>query len=935
MNIVSPCDLVKELIDNAVDAKATAIEITISSNTIDRVTVKDNGTGIDIDDFNSLGRRAHTSKLRAFEELTTLGGRSLGFRGEALASANALSNIVIITKKSGNPVAWRIELAHAVGGVKAKQPVSATVGTTVAATRLFENMPPRKQFILKEKNRTMLKIQNTVKAYALARPYIKWSLKMVGNTKPMWSYSPARAALGREAILQSFGPNVLRSCTEINEEIPQRCNLNMENSSKSSAWIFTGYVGAQHSTHFNSQAVFISIDGRPMSSSWHISKAFASILRSYIIGTEEQSKTSPFKGHLFAQLNVQCPPRSYDPNITAQKDEVLFADENFLLEKLDLICRNRLNHDLQCHPTVAPLTDPGRDTSGTGKKQPLHEVEVEVKGDPSPPCENKNNEAEGQNLVGQEKHHHIDLSATKRPTIKTVLKTSFTVNMSNREDDQSDDEDVLEAIEVEIPRRPTPVQAGDQSRKDNIRHYFHPVPTQDFDIACDSTASTTDTLEAKEERQLADPHSAGRTRLRPLTASDLNRMRDEAESSPEQPGSTSAIPHIERPESSWSSSIGAAPSPGFNNVTRREPWTGGLGRSPQQLTAPTRSIRVNQEAAVDLPFVGHSQLILTPPPSDPRYRLDPESLPLGSRLRSLDASPTRTSMTNQFNDHRTALANVASSSKRSGGLLSGDTGYNGHKDTFAAGRLRRNGSGPSARGKGRGRITHVAEKPCYKVASRNMTLLGRPAEKTMAPFQPLSFSDSLPESTSMLAKKAAQESPCAPVGYSHALQINLARTPAPMSRFDANTGNTWTRELEDTELKGTKSQSRKADAASPIGLPEADGCFSSSLVSFDKQSSPERNGISRSEVSGRLLFQSQGMANTHCLCTTIECGHGDIERLVRQHAKVDQYELPGDIAVTLLSADLGGVQSVQKRLQLCVDSWMQQNKMRSQVDYMM
>ncbi|QPH00110.1 hypothetical protein C2857_003325 [Epichloe festucae Fl1] len=907
MNIVSPCDLVKELIDNAIDAKATAIDITISSNTLDRVTVKDNGTGIDIDDFNS---------------------------------ANALSNIVIITKKSGNPVAWRIELAHAVGGVKAKQPVSATVGTTVAATRLFENMPPRKQYILKEKNRTMLKIQNTVKAYALARPHIKWSLKMVGNTKPMWSYSPARAASGREAILQFFGSNLLKNCTEINEEIPQRCNLNMGDSSKSSAWIFTGYVGAQHSTHFNSQAVFISIDGRPMSSSWHISKAFASILKSYVIGTEEQSKTSLFKGHLFAQLNVQCPPRSYDPNITAQKDEVLFADENFLLEKLDMICRKKLKHDLRCHPTVAPSTGPGRDTSGTGKKQPLPEVEVEVKGDPSPPCKNKNNEAEGQNLVGQEKHHHVDLTATKRSAIKTVLKTSFTVNMSNREDDQSDDEDILEAIEVEIPRRPTPVQVGDHSRKDNIRHYFHPVPTQDFDIACDSTAATTDTLEAEEEKQLADPHSAGRTPLRPLTASDLNRMRDEAESSPEQqPGSTSMIPHIERPESSLSSSIGAASSPGFNNVTRREPWTGGLGRSSQQLTAPTRSIRVNQEAAVDPPFVGHSQLILTPPPSDPRYRLDPESPPLGSRLRSLDASPTRTSITNRFNNHRTALANVSSSSKRSGGLLSGSTGYNGHQDTFAAARLRGNGSGPSARGKGRGRITHVAEKPCYKVASRNMALLGRPAEKTMAPFQPLSFSDSLPESlpesTSMLAKKAAHEIPSAPVGYSHALQINLARTPAPMSRLDANTGNAWTRGLEDTELKGTKSQNRVADAASPFGLPDADGCCSSSLVSFDKRSSPERNGISRSEVSGGLLFQSQGMANAHCLCTTIECGHGDIERLVRQHAKVDQYELPGDIAVTLLSANLGSVQSVQKRLQLCVDSWMQQNKIRSQVDYMM
>lgn len=91
--------LVKELIDNALDARATAVVIELSTNTTDIVQVKDNGTGIGVQDRQLLCKSGCTSKIRTLEDLASLGGESLGFRGEALASACNVSGSVLITTR--------------------------------------------------------------------------------------------------------------------------------------------------------------------------------------------------------------------------------------------------------------------------------------------------------------------------------------------------------------------------------------------------------------------------------------------------------------------------------------------------------------------------------------------------------------------------------------------------------------------------------------------------------------------------------------------------------------------------------------------------------------------------------------------------------------------------------------------------------------------
>ena len=91
--------VVKELIDNALDAKASSVTIEVSPNTLDVIQVKDNGFGIGVEDRQLLCKRGCTSKIRTIEDLALLGGTFLGFRGEALASVAELSTSVTLTTR--------------------------------------------------------------------------------------------------------------------------------------------------------------------------------------------------------------------------------------------------------------------------------------------------------------------------------------------------------------------------------------------------------------------------------------------------------------------------------------------------------------------------------------------------------------------------------------------------------------------------------------------------------------------------------------------------------------------------------------------------------------------------------------------------------------------------------------------------------------------
>ena len=141
-----PAAALKELLENAIDAGATQIDVDLGGGGIQRIRVADNGTGIEREDLPLAVARHATSKLATADDLEAIA--TLGFRGEALASIAAVSRFALASRASGRPHAWRIEVDG--GSVGTTAPAALAAGTTVTVQELYFNTPARRKFLRAE-----------------------------------------------------------------------------------------------------------------------------------------------------------------------------------------------------------------------------------------------------------------------------------------------------------------------------------------------------------------------------------------------------------------------------------------------------------------------------------------------------------------------------------------------------------------------------------------------------------------------------------------------------------------------------------------------------------------------------------------------------------------------------------------------------------------
>lgn len=169
--IQRPASAVKELLENAVDAGATEIKLIINDAGKSLVQVVDNGSGMSETDARMSFERHATSKIRTIEDLFHI--RTMGFRGEALASIAAVSQVEMKTKKSGEDSGTYIEVENS--AVRVQEPVAAPTGTSIAMKNLFFNVPARRNF-LKSNAAEMRHIVDEFTRVALSFPTIQFSL---------------------------------------------------------------------------------------------------------------------------------------------------------------------------------------------------------------------------------------------------------------------------------------------------------------------------------------------------------------------------------------------------------------------------------------------------------------------------------------------------------------------------------------------------------------------------------------------------------------------------------------------------------------------------------------------------------------------------------------------------------------------------------------
>ena len=166
-----PASIVKELLENSLDAGATAIRIDVEQAGVRRVRVRDDGAGIHPDDLRLAVARHATSKIASAEDLAGVG--TLGFRGEALASAASVAKLSIASRHAAADQAWLLEVAG--GEERRYRPAAHPPGTTVEVADLFFNTPARRKF-LKTERTELLHVQQTVRRIALANPAVGFEL---------------------------------------------------------------------------------------------------------------------------------------------------------------------------------------------------------------------------------------------------------------------------------------------------------------------------------------------------------------------------------------------------------------------------------------------------------------------------------------------------------------------------------------------------------------------------------------------------------------------------------------------------------------------------------------------------------------------------------------------------------------------------------------
>ncbi|EXJ56816.1 hypothetical protein A1O7_07160 [Cladophialophora yegresii CBS 114405] len=314
--------LVKELIDNALDAQATAISIEISTDTLDVIQVKDNGTGIHVQDRQLLCKRGCTSKIRTIDDLGRLGGAFLGFRGEALASIVELSQFVTVTTRVDGEIVGT-SIKYAASGMISSSSASHAVGTTVRVQDFLMKIPVRKQSALKATTKTLEAIKSLLFAFAFARPEVRFSLKVLKakNNRLNWTYAATPNQSLREITTKIVGTELASVCAH-HTITSDDCRATVGTDWAISAILVSATADP---VKIRNTTQYISVDGRPVNAERQTMKEIAKSYKRHVQNSV-LSATGVSVQRPFLCMQIRCPLESYDVNVEPAKDEVLFFD---------------------------------------------------------------------------------------------------------------------------------------------------------------------------------------------------------------------------------------------------------------------------------------------------------------------------------------------------------------------------------------------------------------------------------------------------------------------------------------------------------------------------------------------------------------------------------------------------------------------------------
>jgi len=293
-----PVSVVKELIENSIDAGATRIDIDIVGGGTERIRVSDNGVGMTRDDLELAIQRHATSKLSDFHDLESL--RTLGFRGEALPSIAAVSDFSIRTAAAGEQTGS--QLVSVFGSAPRITTVAAATGTVVTVEDLFGNVPARRKF-LRQPGTEATYISRLISAYAANRSDIAWSLTSEGRRTiaTQGNGDDIQAAIG------IYGTELVDAVLPLSSEAEGAHVAGVDVS---------GWISAPRVSRSHRQNLFFFVNGRLIQH------------RALVYALEEAYHSLLMVGrHPIGMVRIDVDPRTVDVNVHPTKAEVRFVDE--------------------------------------------------------------------------------------------------------------------------------------------------------------------------------------------------------------------------------------------------------------------------------------------------------------------------------------------------------------------------------------------------------------------------------------------------------------------------------------------------------------------------------------------------------------------------------------------------------------------------------
>ncbi|XP_043285524.1 mismatch repair endonuclease PMS2 isoform X2 [Venturia canescens] len=312
---------VKELVENSIDSGATVIDVQLVDYGKTCITVSDNGSGVLEQDFEGLALKHHTSKLREFSDLQEV--VTFGFRGEALSSLCALSDLSITTRHSTNDHAFKLQFDK--NGVLVNKEICAReFGTTVVVKNIFKNLPVRAKEFQKNIKKEYAKTIQILYSYCLVSTGIKIRCTNNSNGK---ANQTLISTMGSNSVLENaesiFGRKSLAGLSEVKIEPPDETTLQEYNLPATLkidfSWEF--YVSSCEHTMGRSSAdrQFFYVNGRPCHLT-KISKLINNIYHKY------NNKQYPF-----VYLNLKPDQQCADVNVTPDKRTIFLTQEKFVL----------------------------------------------------------------------------------------------------------------------------------------------------------------------------------------------------------------------------------------------------------------------------------------------------------------------------------------------------------------------------------------------------------------------------------------------------------------------------------------------------------------------------------------------------------------------------------------------------------------------------